>query len=161
MSLDQYKLRISHKLIALIFLLFGSFFTNAQCFVDKYLKEDYFLEDNTITYKTLDSIEDRTFIIKFNKDGSIFEEYVILYDTIPRCPVGDDHLEWGKWSLNNDKITVEKRSVSDSDSKYWSKITYKVIQCNKEILKLKRDEIHFNRSIEFNKDWNNFKFEIK
>jgi hypothetical protein len=153
--------RFLKKLRALLFLMCMTYLTNAQCFVDKYLKEVNTEEESLIFYEILDSIEDRKFILKFNKDGSIFEEYVILKDTIPRCPVGEYGLVWGKWTYNHDKITVEKRSISLHDSQYWSKITYKVIQCNKVALKLKRDEIHFNRSIEYGKDWNDFKFEIK
>lgn len=74
------------------------------------------------------------------------------------CDVGDYSLEFGSWVLESDILTLEQKSVSKHDSKYWTKISYKILRCENNILELKEVKVHFRRKIEYHEEWANFKY---
>jgi hypothetical protein len=74
------------------------------------------------------------------------------------CDVGDYSLEFGTWVLESDILTLEQKSVSKYDSKYWTKISYKILSCENNVLEMKEVKIHFRRKIKYLEEWENFKY---
>lgn len=74
------------------------------------------------------------------------------------CDVGEYSLEYGAWVLENNILTLEQKSVSRDDSKYWTKISYQILSCENDIFEIKEVKVHFRRKIGYYEQWGNFNY---
>lgn len=138
-----------------------SFALRSQCFVGKYLDiqyDRYKAKDSILVYKMSDAIEynEWLMLLSFNKEIKFI--YKRRPNTNAFCDVGDYSLEYGAWVLDNNILTLEQKSVSSHDSKNWTKISYKILSCENNVLEMKEVKVHFRRKIKYHEEWDDFKY---
>jgi len=125
-----------------------SFSARGQCFEGKYLDIEFDIEkakDSILVYKMSDTIVNNEWLMQLLANNEIKSIYKRKSDGIPFCDVGNTSLEYGAWVLENNILTLEQKSVSMHDSKAWTKISYKILRCENNILEMKEVKVHFRR----------------
>ena len=108
------------------------------------LKEGWFPLENLQFIET--KMEQSNDIFKFEENGTI--THLGSLEGMD-CDVGELTLKDGKWTLENDLLTLELRGLKISDYWYWWKVQYKiVIEENKMLL-----EVLKNRQISPTQTW--------
>lgn len=109
------------------------------------LKEGWFPLENIQFIET--QLEDNIF--KFEENGNIIHLMSLEYQ---ECDVGNFTMKEGKWTLENNMLTLELRGLIVSYYWYWWKIQYKIeIKENKMFLEVV--DILKNRQISPTKTW--------
>lgn len=98
------------KLLIFVFTILCNFILEgnlvSQVYMDKYLTRVFCNEPNIDLYTLSDSLAFENHIIRLNNDGTISYFYKRRDESIPQCPVGNYHLEWGKWEQMGHQLTI-------------------------------------------------------
>ncbi len=118
----------------------------------------YKAKDPVLVYKMSDTIEYNEWLLLLTSNKDIKSIYKKMPNISAFCDVGEYSLEYGAWVLENNILTLEQKSVSRDDSKYWTKISYQILSCENDIFEIKEVKVHFRRKIGYYEQWGNFNY---